>query len=164
MPALKRVRHERFAQAIAKGMSQRAAYVAAGYSPKPTTADPEASRLTRQPKVEERVAEILKPEVRKAQVTLASILVQTAQTIEAATAAGQHGAALQGLTLQAKLLGLLRDKVEIGGPGAFDRLETMDDVMAKVRQDLGEAAYLALMASVESEPESEPKAIDNMGR
>jgi hypothetical protein len=165
MPALKRVRHERFAQAIAKGMTQRQAYLGAGYVATPDAADACASRLLSTAKVEQRVVEVLKPVAKETQVTLASILVQTMQTIAAASAAGQHGAALQGLTLQAKLLGLLRDKVEVGGPGAFDGLDSPEKVMDAVRRDLGPQAAAMLEASLEpAQGDGEPKVIEGMGR
>lgn len=56
MPALKNQRHELFCLALIKGMSQTAAAIQAGYSPK--TAAPMASRLLRYVKIVERRAEL----------------------------------------------------------------------------------------------------------
>lgn len=54
MAALANQRHEKFAQALASGKTQREAYVAAGYK----YDEPNASRLTRNDKVVARVAEL----------------------------------------------------------------------------------------------------------
>jgi phage terminase small subunit len=54
MPILKNARHEKFAQALAKGKSATEAYVDAGYKP----SRPHASRLATNGNVVKRVAEI----------------------------------------------------------------------------------------------------------
>lgn len=59
MPILKNSRHEKFAQLIASGTSQAAAYEAAGYCPKSQNAlYADSSALVRIPKVAERIAEL----------------------------------------------------------------------------------------------------------
>ena len=54
MPVLQNARHETFAQGLAKGMSASKSYREAGYKP----SDQHASRLARNGKVRERVAEL----------------------------------------------------------------------------------------------------------
>jgi len=54
VPTLKNIKHEAFCQAIALGLRAPAAYVKAGYEPKP----PNAYRLWKRPKIQERVAEL----------------------------------------------------------------------------------------------------------
>ncbi len=54
MQILTNARHEKFAQALAKGMSAAAAYVEAGYKP----SDAHASRLASNGKVRARIAEL----------------------------------------------------------------------------------------------------------
>ena len=56
MPALKNIRHERFAQNVVSGLSLSAAYVAAGY--KDAGASANAARLIRTPSVSSRIDEL----------------------------------------------------------------------------------------------------------
>jgi len=54
MPVLTNARHERFAQALVRGMNASAAYVEAGYKPN----GPNAARLTKNDEIKNRVAEL----------------------------------------------------------------------------------------------------------
>lgn len=56
MPALSNVRHEKFAQALAKGLKLELAHSEAGYSGNRTT----ASKLAASPNISQRVAELRK--------------------------------------------------------------------------------------------------------
>ena len=47
-------------------------------------------------------------------------------------------------TAQAKLVGLLRDRVESGGVGDFDKMESVSEVLEAVRSQSGPEAALAL--------------------
>jgi phage terminase small subunit len=58
--AMLNARQEAFARGLAEGMSQRQAYMAAGYGCKGTTADENASRLLGNAKVAARVSELRK--------------------------------------------------------------------------------------------------------
>ena len=58
MPKLKNQRHERYAQARTRGLSQRDAYIDAGYKARGDAADQAASRLSRNIKVQARVEEL----------------------------------------------------------------------------------------------------------
>jgi phage terminase small subunit len=108
MPALENPRHERFAQDLAKGMSQAEAYRNAGYRPN----DPAASRLARNVKVQARVAEIVDRGAIRTEITLQSLMEEAAEIQRAAVAAGQHSAAVAALTAKAKLAGLWVEKAE----------------------------------------------------
>jgi phage terminase small subunit len=65
MPVLDNARHERFAQELAKGASQVAAYEAAGYKPN----ESHASRLVANGKIADRVSEILAAGAERAEIT-----------------------------------------------------------------------------------------------
>lgn len=108
MPALENPKHERFAQDIAKGMSQAEAYRNAGYRPN----DPAASRLARNVKVQARVTEIVDRSAIRTEITLQSLMEEAAAIQKAALEAGQHSAAVAALTAKAKLAGLWIDKAE----------------------------------------------------
>lgn len=70
MPALENQRHEIFAQALAKGKTQDEAYKIAGYQP----SEPNASRLTRNDKVQARVAELAERGADRAEIDIARVL------------------------------------------------------------------------------------------
>ncbi len=71
-----------------------------------------------------------------------SLLAELQATVEAARAAKQFGAVNGSLTLIGKLTGLLRDQIEIGGPGEFDTCKTPDEVLDRLEADFGGPAEL----------------------
>jgi phage terminase small subunit len=83
MAPLANAKHEAFARGIVEGKTGRKAYLAAGYAASVSTADQMASKLTRNPKVAARIAEL------KAKVAQASIM--TAQeTLERISALARN--------------------------------------------------------------------------
>ncbi len=74
MPELKNVRHERFAQNIAKGMSGGPGYTAAGYKATGHSADVSASRLLRNVDIRTRVAELTAPALAETGATVERVL------------------------------------------------------------------------------------------
>jgi phage terminase small subunit len=112
MAALTNPRHERFAQELAKGQTQAEAYAAAGYKP----SEPNASRLTSNDKVRERVAEILERGALRAEVTVATLttdLLRLRDKGEALGDAAGLSVARNSVMDIAKLNGLVIDKAEI---------------------------------------------------
>lgn len=109
MPALSNPKHERFAQALAKGMTQAEAYADAGYK----QSEPNASRLTSNDKVQARLAELQERAAVRAEITVASIterLLAIATKAEASEEAPMLQAARASLMDAAKLNGLVIDK------------------------------------------------------
>jgi phage terminase small subunit len=70
MAALENARHERFAQELAKGKSQTEAYSTAGFA----HSEANASRLTRNDKVQRRIAELQERAAEKAGITAAKVM------------------------------------------------------------------------------------------
>jgi phage terminase small subunit len=111
MPALSNPRHERFAQELAKGKSQAEAYQIAGYEP----SEPNASRLTRNDKVQARVAELQERAAIKTELTIASIterLLQIADKGEALGEASGLAVARASMMDAAKINGLIVERSE----------------------------------------------------
>lgn len=109
MPALSNPKHERFAQALAKGMTQAEAYADAGYKP----SEPNASRLTSNDKVQARLAELQERAAVRAEITVASIterLLAIATKAEKSEEAPMLQAARASLMDAAKLNGLVIEK------------------------------------------------------
>lgn len=108
MPALANPRHERFAQELAKGKSQSEAYQSAGYEP----SEPNASRLTRNDKVQARVAELQERSALRVEVTQASLIEEAEQVRAAALEAGQFSAAIAAIREKGVLAGIRVEKRE----------------------------------------------------
>lgn len=109
MPALSNPKHERFAQALAKGKTQAEAYKEAGYSP----SEPNASRLRSNDKVQARLAELQERAAIRTEITVASItdrLLAIATLAENVKDAPMLQAARASLMDAAKLNGLVVDK------------------------------------------------------
>lgn len=134
MPALANPKHERFAQALAKGETADAAYVLAGYEENRGN----AARLKANESIEARVAEILERAATRAEITVASIsdrLLKIAEKCERTSEANKLGVARATLMDVAKLNGLIVDKREHtgrnGGPIEYANL-TEEEIDARI--------------------------------
>lgn len=134
MPALSNPKHERFAQALAKGETATAAYVIAGYEDN----EGNAGRLNRNEQVQARVAEILERAAMRAEITVAGIserLLMIAEKGEKLAEASGLSVARASLMDVAKLNGLVVDRKELagrnGGPIEYANL-TEDEVNARI--------------------------------
>lgn len=134
MPALSNPKHERFAQALAKGETADAAYVIAGYEENRGN----ATRLKANESVEARVAEILERAAMRAEITVAGIserLLMIADKGEKLAEASGLSVARASLMDVAKLNGLVVDRKELagrnGGPIEYANL-TEDEVNARI--------------------------------
>jgi len=139
MPALENPKHERFAQAIAKGKSQAEAYESAGYAP----SEPHASRLASNGKVQARVAELQDIGSLRAEVTIASLIQEAAEIQAAAKADKQYAAATSALTAKAKLAGLWVDKNENTNRNVDPARVTDAELAAVVQGDSSEGTSAA---------------------
>jgi hypothetical protein len=144
MPTLSKAKHEIVAQALAAGKSQADAYRAGGYIYKAAN----AYRLCRSPAIEARAQEIIgertKNETRareigvqRAGLTEEWIIVRLKHVIDLSIRGlpvydrggnptgsfkSNLEAAINGLRTAAQIAGLLVQKREVGGPGAFARM------------------------------------------
>jgi phage terminase small subunit len=139
MPALQNPKHERFAQELAKGKSQAEAYAGAGYAP----SEPNASRLTRNDKVQARVAELQDRGAKRAEVTLESLIREAGEIQDEAKADKQYSAATAALTAKAKLAGLWVDKNENTNRNVDPARVTDAELAAVVQADSSEGASTA---------------------
>lgn len=137
-PTLSR-RHALFVRHYRKTGIAAQAYLAAGY--KPTTRnslDVNASRLLRHRKVQLRIQELDRQMTQRTRITLESLLKDLAEDRALARETKQVSAAIAATQLSAKLVGLLIDRKESGAPGDFSDLTSADEILAKVRSDLGD--------------------------
>ena len=140
MPALRSPKRETFAQNVAKspktGKSLTDCYKESGYKGQGHTAEAGASRLGSQGEVNDRIDEIMRPAVTRTRVSIESLLNELETTIQDARADGQHGTVVAVLTLSAKLVGLLKDKIEVGCTDEFAGLST-EEVVDKMIEHIG---------------------------
>ena len=136
MPALRNQRRETFCrmiiEAAKRGLPQTWAYEKAGYRADGHSAEVNASRLLNYAEIKARIAELGAPAVRRTRVSIESLLNELEMTINDARGDGQHSVVVNALTLSAKLVGLLRDRVEIGHVGEFDACTSSDEVIEKL--------------------------------
>jgi uncharacterized protein (DUF885 family) len=120
MPTLKNLRHEAFAQALARGSSAAAAYIEAGYNENRHN----AATLARKQHILTRVGQLQEEQLAShqqaaakaaasAQVTLESLIAEAeAARAKAMEEKGGAAAAVSALIAKAKLAGMWREKID----------------------------------------------------
>lgn len=105
---------ERFATALASGMSGPDAVRAAGYTSKsPNATRVGAHRRSHNPKIAKRVRELQAEHAERASVTVDGQYAKLEEIRKNALADRQHGAAVAAIVAQNKLYGLIIDKAQI---------------------------------------------------
>lgn len=116
MSALTNAKHERFAQEIAKGASQKDAYITAGYKAgNDAAAYASASRLLSDARISARVAEIMERAATRVEISVASTteaLLRIAMKAESLGEAAGLQAARAAHMDAAKLNGLVVDRTD----------------------------------------------------
>jgi hypothetical protein len=137
MPALRNPKYEIFAQNIAAGVGQDAAYVKAGYKRNKGN----SSSLKQKTEVQNRIAELLEKRADNTlQKTTTEILytreMLLAELDEARTIAlenKQTSAAVSASIGKARILGLIIDRREVGDAGAFDGM-TDEELLREIEK------------------------------
>lgn len=124
-----------------------------------------ASRLFKQPHIQERIRQVTKRLITRMDITEEKILSKYEEAYELAKAQGKSADMISASTAQAKLVGLLRDRIEAGGPGDFDNMENVSDILKALEHQAGPEAALALaqalgLTTVESPAEESAEAPD----
>lgn len=135
MPVLKNVRHERFAQELAKGKTATEAYTAAGYKGDRTA----ASRLSTNVNVAARVKELQSKTVKKVEITVQSLADELEEARAIALKEGQTSAAVSATMGKAKLFGLGVENKRVSG--TFQVVNLTHEQIGKLSAD--ERAALA---------------------
>jgi hypothetical protein len=166
MPALKNTRHEFFCHQIIEaarfGRTQGQAYSRAGFKADGAAAEANASRLLRNANIRARLAELGAPAARRARATVDTLAAQLDEVFAGASGDKQWGAAGSAAALKAKLLGFMREKLEVGGPGDFAAAETPDEVVDRMIEDWGaqEALQVADLIKRLIEERASGRALD----
>jgi phage terminase small subunit len=112
IPVLNNIRHERFAQELARGKTARQAYVDAGYKDT-RAAESSASDLLRNPKVIARITEIQERAAKCAEVKIETLIREAEQVRCDAMSKGQLSAANRAIELKARLAGHWVDRSQV---------------------------------------------------
>ena len=137
MPPLDNPRHERFAQALAKGATATEAYVAAGFK----AHDGNCSRLRGNERVASRVAELQGRSAKRVEVTVESLAAELEEARALALTEKQTSAAVSATMGKAKLFGLIIEKHKHSGAiGSYDLTKVTDDDLDRLEAILGPIA------------------------
>jgi hypothetical protein len=157
MPALRNVRYEKFCQHIATspktGWPQGRCYVEAGFKTADRSADACAARLLTRANIQTRIAELVEPTVRKTRATVDTLAAQFDAVFDGAMGSAQFGAAGSAAAAKSKLLGFMRERLEVGAAGAFDGCQTTEDVLRTLLADQTPAEALASLDVLRGEIE-----------
>jgi hypothetical protein len=167
MAQLRNIRHEHFCREFIKtGGNGAEAYrrVADRFPNKPLR-NPNAARviactIRKRPEVRRREQELRQMIAKKADITLDKLLSDIQEAIAMARAQAKPNDLVNAAMAQAKLVGLLRDRIETGQPGDFDGLENISDILEKVQADVGPEAALALARAFGYAKAEEPSQIE----
>ena len=164
MAELKYIRHEHLAREyIRTGGNGAEAYrrVTSRFPNKPLrnrkAAAVIACGILKRPEVKRRVQELKDIMAKKSDITIEKVLTDYQVALEMAKGMGKPADVISAATAQAKLVGLLRDRVETGAVGDFDGIDNLPDILDKVAAEAGPEAAVALAKAfgLEAEPPSE---------
>lgn len=128
-------RHEQFLREyILNGWCGQAAYRKV-YGPVPS-AKVQASKLLARPHIRKRYNQMMKKILNRAEITEERILGKYEEAFNMAEAQGKPSDMISAASAQAKLVGLLRDRIEAGAPGEFNHLENISDVLEALSQQV----------------------------
>ena len=141
MPVLKNARHERFAQALAKGKTAIDAYREAGYKPDRGA----ATRLSANVSIRDRIAELQSKTVKKVEITVDSLAQELEEARAIALKEKQSSAAVSATMGKAKLFGLGVEHRRLSGTVQIVNI-TAEQLGSLTRDELAllEAAYPVL--------------------
>lgn len=124
-----------------------------------------SSRLLRRSDIQQRIREVTKRMISRMDITEEKILSQYQEAYDMARDQAKTADMVSATTAQAKLVGLLRERTEVGAPGDFDKIENVSEVLEEVERQAGpEAALLlanALGLKTEEAPGDEPQEEDS---
>ena len=144
MPVLKRPKHEQFARNYVKhsnaSLAYREAYGVNYFKVKSSA----WNLLNYHPKVKARVEELRQQMAKRADITEDKILTDYQTALNLAVSKDDPNAIVNAATAQAKLVGLLRERVETGEVGDFDQMENISEVLEAVAAQSGPEAATAL--------------------
>ena len=142
------LRHERFLREYIMLGNKTEAYARVYPNASRAAANMAAARLWAQPKVKKRAQEIVESMIKRADITEDKILADYQHALDLAKAKDEPNSIVNAAIAQAKLVGLLRERVETGGVGDFSNAETIEEVLEGVTELLGPDMAQAIAAQL----------------
>ena len=103
-----------------------------------------ACNLMRKPHIKSRIREMRMDIKRKADITFEKILTDYQEALDLARSKEEAGNMIAAAREQAKLVGLLIDRKEVGSAGDFENMENISEILEAVANQAGPEAALAL--------------------
>lgn len=103
-----------------------------------------ACNLMRKPHVKSRIMEMRMDIKRKSEITFEKILSDYQFALDLAKSKDEPANIISAAREQAKLVGLLIDRKEVGAAGDFENMESIADILSAVANQAGPEAALAL--------------------
>jgi Terminase small subunit len=145
MPILKNPRHEKFAREYVKTGIGAEAYRRVYPRAHPiSTARVCASQFLTKPNIASRIGELRQAMAKRADITADKILTDYQVALELAKQQAKPDSIVNAATAQAKLVGLLRERVETGETGDFDKMDNVSDILEAVAKEAGPEVASAL--------------------
>ena len=145
MGILKNPRHEKFAREYVKTGIGAEAYRRVYPRAHPiSTARVCACQLLTNPNIVRRTVELRRGLAKRADITEDKILTDYEEALQLAKAQAKPNAIIKAATAQAKLVGLLKDRIETKNVNDFENLKSIDDILQKVADEAGTEAAAAL--------------------
>jgi hypothetical protein len=145
MGILKNPRHEKFAREYVKTGIGAEAYRRVYPRANPvSTARVCASQLLTKPNIARRTIELKQAMAKRAHITEDKILTDYEEALQLAKAQAKPNAIIKAATAQAKLVGLLKDRIETKNVKDFEEMESIEDILQKVADEAGTEAAAAL--------------------
>lgn len=144
MTILKNPRHEKFAREYVKTGIGAEAYRRAYPRAHPiSTARVCASQLLTKPNIASRTSELRQALAKRADITEDKILTDYQAALDLAKTQEKPDSIVSAATAQAKLVGLLKDRI-VNEPNEIEQMENISDILERVAQEAGPETALAL--------------------
>lgn len=145
MPILKNPRHEQFAREYVKTGVGAEAYRRVYPLIDPSeTAKRNGYRLRTYAHVDQRISELRQAMAKRADITEDKILTNYEEALVLAKKQEKPDSMVNAATAQAKLVGLLKDRIETKNVDEFENANTVSEILQLVTDRVGPEAALAL--------------------
>ncbi len=145
-PVKTTLRQERWIVEYIKLGNASEAYMRVYHPSKRECAWAAAARMKRKPHVKRKLDELRERAMKKSDISIDKVLTDLQWAIDSGKAQGKPSDVIAGSNAQAKLVGLLRDRVETGAVGEFGDVNSISDVLELVAKEAGPEAAMTLAA------------------
>ena len=126
---------------------------------KPTSAQTSASILLAKPEVRRELKRMIARVIKRADITEEKILTQYQEAYDIARDQSKTADMVSATTAQAKLVGMLKERIEHGAPGEFEHYDNISEVLKALSEQLGPEAALRIGEAVGVTLELEAKPV-----